>query len=158
MVQTADIYELAGQLYSQFKRIHRDNDNKDIVVLKDRESELGSLASDLVYEVHGGTMPSDSLYEIVQELLETIADYETDDPSELDLEGDTYTSDLMAWMNDGNDHLVSDAIRVYQSDDLDLDDYIRAAQVDQKYEIAQQVIDFLNENWEEPEDEEEPED
>jgi hypothetical protein len=138
--------ELAAKLYNEFTT--KDRNGEEIVVLKDRTSEYGQMASDLVYRVHGGMTPSDSLYAMVVEVLGEISDQDATDACEMEFTPDVYTSDLMDYLREYKDR-VEDAIREYGMDNLGSLD--GAAQLAQEYhlqEIAAEVIDFLENNIE----------
>lgn len=56
---------------------------------------------DVVREIHGEMMPDDHKYRFVVEALDALA--ECDEPDEADVEADSYTSELCAWLGSHGD-------------------------------------------------------
>jgi len=99
----ATIASVASAMYDNMERKER-TDGKPYYVLKEAES----WQSDIIHNAHLDRMPSDDIYERINDVLSTLADLDNDATEDsaterfYEIEPDVYTSDLTAWLNSDN--------------------------------------------------------
>ena len=150
------ISEFAKELQGMFITDTRDNGEKFIKTIDNRPEWL----QELIREAHGDMMPEDYKYQFVSDAIDYIADNGNDE--ELldypEIEPDCYTSDLTAWLN-------SDNRRVYYLtevlEEMDIKDgfqALAAAQLQEKREVYNIILEGLKTKLEEENEEEEADD
>jgi len=103
----------------------------------------------IIREAHGDRMPSDWVYEVIENVLDAIIENEGDEDNarEYSTEADIYNSDLLKWLSDSlyNAEYVNDAVREYgiNSNDFDLYQAIQNGQSRAKDEIFSTVYNGL---------------
>jgi hypothetical protein len=101
---TTSVQKLAALLSQAFQTKKR-KDGNDFVSLKD-----GSPAwmTEVVRSAHGDKLPDDTVYAFIERVASALADADEDaDPSDVisEIETDTYTADLTAWLHARVDHV-----------------------------------------------------
>src|SRR5689334_2352080 len=98
MTSTYSVHSLAAKLSKAFQTKKR-NDGNEFVSLKDGSP---SWMTDVVRAAHGDKLPDDTVYAFIGKAADAIADADEDaDPQDVisEIEPDSYTSDLTAWLN-----------------------------------------------------------
>jgi hypothetical protein len=107
------VKSLAAELVEAFVTDKRDN-GKEFVHLKD-----GSPAwmQPVIRAVYGDKLPDDTVYSFIEQAANAIAESD-DDPQEAiyELEPDSYTNNLTAWLHERADHVyyLTEAIEQFQ--------------------------------------------
>ncbi len=115
--------DAAKEFHSYFEIAQR-ADNTSFIRLREGSPDW---AVQIVRQAHGDMMPDDYRFEYAMIAAEMLWNY--DDPDDVELQPDVYTSDLLDWLRSRNDRTtyIDDAIR----------DYGKAEQFDQDMMIAQ---------------------
>jgi hypothetical protein len=133
------IQEKASKAYDHFKQDTR-NDGK-----KFWKHDGPQWVTDLCHTAHGEMLPDDFRYKFIVEALSALAD--SDDPDEIELKADIYTSDLTGWLHSRNDRVcyLSEALEEFGRDLGDGFKLLAYAQYLEKREVLDAVKSFLNE-------------
>lgn len=121
--------------------------------------------ADIIREAHGGSLPSDLIFDRVSSIFDAVADADADDADELAYHGtdhewadgavDVYTSDRLAWLAASYDHpgYCDDAVAEgLVADDVDIVDRIAGGQYMQARELWASVVsdmDDVRDEWNE---------
>ena len=146
-VQT--LAEEAGRWFESAKRANGDDFYR-------RKDGAPQWIQDLVMDAHGDMMPDDWRYAFVVEALSALE--ESDDPDDIALEADVYTSDLTSWAHSRADRIGycdEAAEEGMISADADMSDRLMAGQYREKEEVLNLVRAFLESRAEELEAERE---
>lgn len=95
------VQELAKELGRAFVHDKR-NDGKEFVKLAENSPQW---MTDVIREAHGETLPDDTIYEFIERCADAIADSDDANDAILELEPDSYTHDLTAWLDARVDHV-----------------------------------------------------
>jgi hypothetical protein len=131
----------------------RDDGTKYICVDGYAGKDYPQWMQDVVFAGHIDTMPNDEYYRAISNIVSDIVDLD-EDITELDdireyisdnTEADIYTSDLTGWLNSRNSHVeyLTEAMNEYGA--TDGFQALGAAQIIWKREIAEAVIQALDE-------------
>jgi hypothetical protein len=104
MSDTTSIQKLAEQLSAAFETKKR-NDGQEFVSLKDGSPEW---MTQVIRSAHGDKLPDDTTYAFIEKAADALAEMdESAEPSDViaELEPDSYTADLTAWLNTRPDHV-----------------------------------------------------
>lgn len=105
---------------------------------------------EMVFSVHedGHFSPDDFKYKAIVETLEALA--EGQDPDEINLEPDVYTSDLLEWLGSHLERAgyVDEAVENYGHSDQGIIGDISQGQWYEKDQVARRVVDSLREELE----------
>ena len=138
---TKKMAERATEMLDMFER--RKRGEKEFVVLKRDAPEW---MQDIIYTVQGDLPSDDYTYEFVKDAISLIADNEGEDIDELvsEIEPDSYTSSLTAWLDSSGYkvYYLTEALQVYRNfeDGFQL---LATAQQMERQEVARSVIEDL---------------
>jgi hypothetical protein len=137
--QQSDIKELAEIMLTFLTTGKRDN-GETFVKQKD---DAPDWVNDVCREAHGDLLPDDYRYAFIQDALEAIVN--SDDLDDIEIDADTYTSDLIDWLGSRNSRYsyVDDAIENFGKSDTIIDD-IRSGQLVEKREVLDAIINELS--------------
>ena len=104
---------------------------------------------DVIYPVHEDKLPDDTTYRFIQMAVDVIADQDKDTTEDdlqeaiIEMEADSYTSELTAWLNERADHVyyLTEALETYGM--TDGFDALSSAQKAHMEEVAFAVLNAL---------------
>lgn len=137
----SQIQELARIAYDSIESAERQNGGSFLRVKDDAPDWVTDLIRDAAHD-RAHVLPSDERYSIAADALESIADGATPDDWD-SIEGDCYTSDLIAWLSEPG---AIDACDDVLAEGLGLESLtaiIQYAQGRQKEAIRQSIYDWL---------------
>jgi len=148
------VSELAKEALEWFETGTRDS-GEEFVKTKDGRPEW---LTNLIFTAHGGMVPDDHRYKFIKDALQYISDQDED--ADLDcpeIKADIYTSDLTKWLHSRNDRVyyLTEALEEYEIKDGFQALYL--AQLCERGEVYDSVLNSLRELCENQEDEEEQE-
>ncbi len=140
-----DIKTLAAWYNKQAKQDKRDDGSKFYKFVCANEVDEERCRA-LAFAAHGDgdMLPDDWRYEFIVEALSALS--ETDDPDEIELEADVYTSDLTRWLNSRNSRLgyCDEAVREgLVSESADMSARLTGGQYMEKREVLALVREYL---------------
>jgi len=149
------VSELAKEALEWFETGTRDS-GEEFVKTKDGRPEW---LTNLIFTAHGDMVPDDHRYKFIEDALQYISDQDED--ADLDcpeIEADIYTSDLTKWLHSRNDRVcyLTEALEEYEIKDGFQALYL--AQLCERGEVYDSVLNSLRELCKDQEDEEEQED
>lgn len=142
-----NLTEFVQTLVNSFQIKTRD-DGTTFYCVKDDEPEY---ISDLCYDVHGGMLPDDYIYQFLVEALEYIDDNIddlTDDLDDIDVydacDPDYMNSDLLRWVSSNllRMNYCDEVLKEYQLDQLA--HVLMQAQQNERVEVLQDTINWIN--------------
>jgi len=150
----ATIASVASAMYDNMERGKRD-DGSIYYSLKERIE----WQSDIIHGAHLDRMPSDDIYERINDILSALADMDDDATEDeasdrmYEIETDVYTSDLTAWLHSDNRNVsyLEEAQACGVTDGFQL---LTMAQAEYIMEIARAVLAGIVKYIEEIEDDE----
>ena len=152
-----NVNELAREALEWFETGTRDSGEKFVKTKDGRPDWL----KNLIFTAHDGMLPDDHRYKFIEDALQYISDQDED--AHLDcpeIEADSYTSDLTAWLNSRNDRVyyLTEALEEYEIKDGF--QALQMAQLRERGEVYYSGLNSLRELYDaqEEEDEEEQED
>jgi hypothetical protein len=144
------VNELAKEALGWFITDTRDNGEKFVKTKYGRPDWLKTL----IFTAHDGMLPDDYRYKFIEDALEIIAEADDNSLDCPEIEADTYTSDLTAWLNSRNDRVyyLSEALEEYEIKDGFR--ALQAAQLRERDEVYYSVLNSLRELCKDQEEEE----
>jgi hypothetical protein len=151
-VTATSIQKLAEQLSGAFETKKR-NDGNEFVSLKDGSPEW---MTQVIRSAHGDKLPDDTTYAFIEKAADALAEMDEDaEPSDVisELEPDTYTADLTAWLNARPDQVYF-LTEVLEEGTGITDGFqlLQAAQQKQLHEVGYALVSALEEAAEQMED------
>jgi hypothetical protein len=142
---TNTLQSLAREMSLAFESATRTSSGETFRKLRDTAPEWMTTVCRLAHD-DGSLLPDDSRYAFIEQAVDALAEHEDADKARDCLEPDVYTSELTAWLYSQNSRVsfLSDALAEYGSfrDGFEL---LAAAQMIEKEEVFQQVLDALHE-------------
>ena len=133
-----------------FQTDERDN-GSEYVHLKDgpKKEEF----RDFIREMHGGSLPDDSVYAEIERAAEHLTNYdEPDDDAIYEIEPDVYNNDLKKWLqnNPEADSEMEEVAGDYAGREYDFIRHVRGAQAHYRQGLAMRILEHFKQ--EEPEE------
>ena len=147
------VNELAREALEWFETGTRDNGEEFVKTKEGRPDWL----KNLIFTAHGGMMPDDYRYKFIEKSLQYISDQD-EDADDLDcpeIEADSYTGDLTAWLHSRNDRVyyLTEALEEYEIKDGF--QALQMAQLRERGEVYYSVLNSLRELYDAQEEEDE---
>ncbi len=149
-----NVNELAREALEWFITDTRDNGEKFTKTKENRPEWL----TNLIFTAHGDMMPDDYRYKFIENSLQYIADQDEDEDMDFpEIEADSYTSELTKWLHSRNDRVfyLTEALEAFEMKDGF--QALQMAQLREREEVYDSVLNSLRELCEDQEDEEEQE-
>jgi len=144
MTTTKTIQSVAQEILNNMEEATRNDGSKYIRTIKDIEWQ-----KEIIFKAHQDRLPSDYIYEFIQDALYAIVDAEDNEEAIEEaiygIEADVYTSDLTRWLhsNNHNVYYLTEAL-----EEFEIKDGFQAlaiAQQKQKQEVAIKVLNGIKE-------------
>ena len=147
-----NVNELAKEALGWFTTDARDNGEEFVKTKEGRPDWL----ENLIFTAHDDMMPDDYRYRFIEDALQYISDQD-EDADDLDcpeIEADSYTGDLTKWLHSRNDRVyyLTEALEEYEINDGFQALYL--AQLCERGEVYDSVLNSLRELCKDQEDEE----
>lgn len=101
MVKEKTVQSLAIEMYDAIVWDTRDN-GKKFAKLSDGSPQW---MTDVIRAAHGDKMPDNTVYEFIERAVNAIQDHDEPQDAIAEIESDSYTADLTAWLNARVDHV-----------------------------------------------------
>lgn len=145
MKQTAKktVQSVAEEMLKNMEQKERTNGDKFYCNIKEIEWQ-----KDIIRKAHGDSLPDDYIYEFINDALCVLNDCEEgkEEESIYEIEADSYTSDLTAWLHSSNDRVYY--LTEVMEEGLSIMDgfqLLSAAQQKEKQEVAFAVLNGIKE-------------
>jgi hypothetical protein len=142
---TTTIQTLAAEMSHAFETAVRPTSGETFRKLKD---DAPGWMTSVCRKAHDDSqmLPDDTRYEFIEEVVDVLAEHEDADEARDSLEPDVYTSDLTGWLHSLNSRVYYLGEVMHEYGTFEDGFYLlAAAQLCEKQEVFQQVLDALQE-------------